>query len=86
MALVRGDRSFLAVVYRGRTPGRLLPIMHSLLGKIEREHAKALGDIVDTTALGDIPLLMERLLTRGNLPFVSFEDVGSEGHAKHDAA
>ncbi len=78
VALVRGDRAFLAVVYRGRTPGRLLPIMHSLLGRIEREHFEALGDIVDTTALGDIPVLLEKLVTRGNLPFVAFGDVPSE--------
>ncbi len=78
VALVRGDRAFLAVVYRGRTPGRLLPIMHSLLGRIEREHFEALGDIVDTTALGDIPVLMEKLVTRGNLPFVAFGDVPSK--------
>jgi len=72
VAIVRGGRAFLAVVYRGRTPGRLLAIMRSLLEKLEREHADALGDIVDMEKLGDIPLLLQRLVTRGNLPFVSF--------------
>ena len=74
VAIARGDRVYLAVVYRGRTPGRLLPIMHSLLQKIEGEHWDALGDIVDTSRLGEIPLLLEKLVTRGNLPFVSFGD------------
>lgn len=72
VALVRGDRAFLAVVYRGRTPGRLLAIMRSLLERIEAEHREALGDIIDTTALADVPRLLERLVTRGNLPFVAF--------------
>jgi predicted regulator of Ras-like GTPase activity (Roadblock/LC7/MglB family) len=72
VAITRGNRAFLAVVYRGRTPGRLIPIMRSLLEKIEAEHADALGDIVDMDRLGEIPLLLQRLVTRGNLPFVSF--------------
>lgn len=70
VALVRGSHAFLAVVYRGRTPGRLLALMRSLVEKIEREHGDAIGEIVDTAKLGDVPLLLERLLTRGNLPFV----------------
>ena len=78
VTLVRGQRAFLAVVYRGRTPGRLLPIMRSLLERIEKDHHDALGDIVDTTTLGDVPLLLERLVTRGNLPFVAFGVVQAE--------
>lgn len=72
VAIARGDKAFLAVVYRGRTPGRLLAIMHSLLTQIEKEHADALGDIVDTAKLEDVPLLLQKLVSRGNLPFVSF--------------
>lgn len=72
VAIVRGDQAYLAVVYRGRTPGRLIPIMHSLLGKIEREHQAALGPIVDTSKLGDIPVLLQELVSRGNRPFVAF--------------
>jgi len=72
VAIVRGERSYLAVVYRGRTPGRLVPIMRSLLEKVEKEHGDALGEIVDTSLLGEIPLLLQKLVTRGNLPFLSF--------------
>ncbi len=72
VAIVRGDRAYIAVVYRGRTPGRLLPIMRSLLERIEKTHGKDLGDIVDTSKLEEIPVLLQKLVTRGNLPFVSF--------------
>ena len=77
VAITRGDRAFLAVVYRGRTPGRLVAIMRSLLEKIEATHRDALGEIVDMDKLGDIPLLLQRLVTRGNLPFVSFREAES---------
>lgn len=72
VAIVRGELSFLAVVYRGRTPGSLIWIMRTLLNKIEAEHRDALGTIVDTSKLGEIPVLLQRLVSRGNLPFVSF--------------
>ncbi len=77
VAIVRGGRAYIAVVYRGRAPGRLLAIMRGLLEKIEREHADALGTIVDTSRLGDLPALLQKLVTRGNLPFVSFRDAGA---------
>ncbi len=77
VAIVRGERAYLAVVYRGRTPGRLLPIMRGLLAKVEREHAADLGAIVDTSKLEDIAPLLQRLVTRGNLPFVSFEEANA---------
>ncbi len=72
VAIVRGDRAYIAVVYRGRTPGRLLPIMRSLLERIEKTHGKDLGEIVDASKLEEIPVLLQKLVTRGNLPFVSF--------------
>ena len=72
VAIVRGTRAYAAVVYRGRTPGRLLAIMRDLLEKVEREHGDALGDIVDMSKLGDIPELLQRLVSRGGLPFVGF--------------
>ncbi len=77
VSIVRGEHAYVAVVYRGRTPGRLLPIMRSFLDEVEREHADALGDIVDTSRLGDIPQLLQRLVTRGNLPFVGFKPANS---------
>ncbi len=72
VAIVRGKMAYVAVVYRGRTPGRLLPIMHAFLEKIEREHADALGPIVDSSKVADIPVLLQELVTRGNRPFVAF--------------
>ncbi len=72
VAIIRGKYSFLAVIYRGRTPGRLIPIAHSLLEKIETEHAGDLGTVIDTSRLLDVPALLLRLIRRGNLPFVSF--------------
>ena len=77
IAIVRGSQAYLAVVYRGRTPGRLLLIMRSLLEQVEKRHADAIGEIVDTSKLGEIPLLLQRLVTRGNLPFVSFRDMST---------
>jgi hypothetical protein len=78
IAIVRGNRAFLAVVYRGRTPGRLLSIMRSLLERIEKDHHDALGEIVDTSTLGDVPRLLERLVSRGNLPFVAFGEAAAQ--------
>ncbi len=70
--IVRGVRSYLAVVYRGRTPGSLTRRMRALLHEIERSHAEVLGDIIDMSKLADIPVSMERLVTRGGLPFIRF--------------
>jgi len=72
VGIVRGDRSYLAVVYRGNTPGSLTRRMRALLAEIEREHATALGDVIDTSKLGNIPLALQRLVTRGGLPFIHF--------------
>lgn len=72
VAIVKGNLSYLAVVYRGRTPGSLLRIMRTLITKIEAEHGDALGSIVDSSKLGEIPVLLQRLVMRGSLPFVSF--------------
>jgi len=72
VAIVKAELCYLAVVYRGRTPGSLTRIMHSLLAKIEAEHRDALGTILDSSKLGDIPVLLQRLVARGSLPFVSF--------------
>jgi hypothetical protein len=70
VSIVRGDLSYLAVVYRGRTPGSLTRRMRSLLIQIERDHPTALGDFIDTSKLQDIPLALNRLVTRGGLPFI----------------
>jgi len=72
VAIVRGRVAYLAVVYRGRTPGSLLRLMRSLLDLIESRHADALGDIVDTSRLGDIPSLLRRLVNYGWWPFLHF--------------
>ncbi len=82
VAIVKGDLSYLAVLYRGRTPGSLTRIMHTLLAKIEAEHRDALGTIVDSSKLGDIPLLLQRLVTRGSLPFVSFDEAKKPAAAR----
>ncbi len=79
VSIVRGDRSYLAVVYRGRTPGSLTRRMRALLTQIEAEHETALGDVVDTSKLGDIPALLQRLVMRGGLPFVSIAKSKSPG-------
>lgn len=72
VTIVRGTLSYLAVVYRGRTPGSLTWRMRSLLSDMERSQPEALGDIIDMSKLADIPVSMERLVTRGGLPFIRF--------------
>jgi hypothetical protein len=74
VAIVRGDVCYVAVVYGGRTPGSLLRILRSLLALIESRYRASLGDIIDTSELGDIPHLMERLVYRGWWPFLRFDD------------
>jgi len=71
---VRGEVTYLAVVYSGRTPGSLIRIMQSLLSAIEARHRSALGDIIDTSELGGIPALLQRLVKRGWWPFLRFDD------------
>lgn len=75
VAIVKGEVAYLAVVYRGRTPGGLLRIMRSLLDRLEADHRDAFGDIVDSSKLGDVPFLLKKLVTHGSLPFafVHFE-------------
>ncbi len=75
VTIVRGSRVYLAVVYRGRTPGSLTSRMRVLLQKLERRYPEAFGDVLDTSKLEGIPVELERLVSRGNLPFVRF---GSE--------
>src|SRR5712691_2179043 len=77
VAIVRGEKSYAAVVYKGRTPGSLVRIMQSMLGIIEARHGDALGDVVDSTKLGEIPLLLAKLVKRGSLPYVFFGKGGS---------
>ena len=74
VAIVRGDVTYLAVVYSGRTPGSLIRIMQSLLSAIEARHRSALGDIIDTSELGVIPALLQTLVKRGWWPFLRFDD------------
>ena len=74
VAIVRGEVTYLAVVYSGRTPGSLIRIMQSLLSAIEARHRSALGDIIDTSELGGIPALLQRLVKRGWWPFLRFDD------------
>ena len=72
VALVRGNVVYLAVVYEGRTPGTLLRIMRNLVEYVEKNHRDALGDIIDTSTLGEIPALLQRLVERGWSPFLRF--------------
>ncbi len=78
VSIVRGDRVYLAVVYRGRTPGSLTSRMRVLVQKLESRYPGAFGDVLDTSKLEGIPVELERLVSRGNLPFVRF---GLEGRA-----
>ena len=72
VTIVRGGRVYLAVVYRGRTPGSLISRMRALLEKLEARYPEAFGDVLDTSKLGAIPMELQRLVSRGNLPFVRF--------------
>ena len=82
VVIARGKLGFLAAVYRGRTPGSLHRIMASLLAHIEAHHPEALGDIVDTTTLEDIPFLLKRFADRAWWPFLRFgESAGAHSHA-----
>ncbi len=78
VSIVRGARVYLAVVYRGRTPGSLTSRMRALVRKFESRYPGAFGDVLDMSKLEGIPLELDRLVTRGNLPFVRF---GSEDRA-----
>jgi len=71
----RADRSFLAVVYRGRAPGGLPRMMKALLRHLEARYPAAFTDIVDTATLEDIPMILQRFATRAWWPFLSFPAV-----------
>jgi len=51
--------------------------MQTMLGIIEARYGEALGDVVDSTKLGEIPLLLAKLVKRGSLPYVFFGKGGS---------
>jgi hypothetical protein len=72
--IVRGERGFLAAVYRGRTPGSLHRTMTSLLRHIEARHPQVMDDIVDSTTLEDIPFLLKRFVDYAWWPFLTFGD------------
>ena len=71
----RADRSFLAVVYRGRAPGALPRLMKALLRHLEARYPTAFTDIVDSSTLEDIPMILQRFATRAWWPFLSFPAV-----------
>jgi len=71
--LVQGKRGYLAVVYTGRTPGRLEHTMKSLLAHIEELHPGAFSAVVDTSEFRDIPVLLKRFMDRAWWPFLSFK-------------
>ncbi len=52
--------------------------MRALVRKFESRYPGAFGDVLDMSKLEGIPLELDRLVTRGNLPFVRF---GSEDRA-----
>jgi hypothetical protein len=72
--IVRGERGFLAAVYRGRTPGSLHRTMTSLLRYIEARHPQVMDDIVDSTTLEDVPFLLKRFVDYAWWPFLTFGD------------
>ena len=72
VAIVRGDRGYLAVVYKGRTPGALTRVMKGLLTSLETRHADLFGPIVDSSKVEDIPVLLQKLLKYGWWPFLAF--------------
>ena len=80
VVITRGKLGFLAAVYRGRTPGSLQRVMGSLLAHIEAHHPDALGDVVDSTNLEDIPYLLKRFVDRAWWPFLRFGQ-GAGAHA-----
>lgn len=47
--------------------------MKSLLTSVETRHREVLGEIVDTSRAGEVIRLLQKLVTRGSLPFVSFQ-------------
>ncbi|HLE46182.1 MAG TPA: DNRLRE domain-containing protein, partial [Thermoplasmata archaeon] len=83
VAIVRGDRGYLAVVYKGRTPGSLTRVMRGFLTSMETRHADLFGPIVDSSKVEDIPVLLQKLLKYGWWPFLTFPDAaaspGAEG-------
>jgi hypothetical protein len=77
--LVRGRQGYLAVVYTGRSPGRLERSMESLLAHIEAHYPNAFGSAVDTSEFMELPVLLMRFLNRAWWPFLSFPSGESSG-------
>lgn len=83
VALERGQYSYLAVVYLGHTPGLLPRHMRDFLREVEARHGQRLKDFMDTSGLGDVPLMLQRLIERSWWPFLSFDDAGLLGRLLH---
>jgi len=77
VTIVRGRKSYLAVVFTGRMPGTLPRVMRSCLDAIEGEHSDALGDVIDMSTLGNIPETLGRLVRWGWWPFLRFHANGA---------
>ena len=73
VAIVRGVRGYLAVVYSGKTPGSLLRVMRSLLTFSETRHPEAFSDIVDVARSSVLSESLERLIKYGWWPFLTFD-------------
>ncbi len=74
VAVVRGDLGFLAVVFKGRTSGRLPKTMRAILAHIEARYPAALDQVVDSADLEDIPVILKRFVDRSWWPFPRFGD------------
>jgi hypothetical protein len=74
VAIVRGDRGYLAVVYQGRTPGSLVGVMKGLLTSIETRHPDLFGPIIDSSKVEGVPVLLQKLLRYGWWPLLRFRE------------
>jgi hypothetical protein len=72
VSIVRGRHAYLAVVYVGRTPGRLPHLMRTVLDRIELTYGYVLLRFHDVDQVPGIPPLLEKLLKRGRWPFLEF--------------
>src|SRR3972149_5026336 len=73
VAIVRGVRGYLAVVYSGKTPGSLLRVMRSLLTFSETRHPEAFSDIVEVARSSVLSESLERLMRDGWWTLLTFE-------------
>jgi hypothetical protein len=73
VALVRGEACYLAVVYRGRAPGSLLRIMRSLIAAVEARYGDRIFDVIDSSGLGEMPAMLNRLVHKGWWPLLTFD-------------